>query len=360
MSDTTIEYFNFASYRHAKITIPENKLILIKGENNNGKSVLFYGLEWLLFNDSNAKSLINNIALKENPKAELKVIITKDILSIEITRSIDNIIYTINDSGNIRKHKKIGKSNIFILEPNLKIPGILYIPTLPNQILNMHGEDKGIFPFDQNDQGIFTLFEKLLGLINSKKVITEINAELAEYKASLNMVTNLIKEYTIKTGTIKNLFENIDIVQLNNLFKQIQFTKNKLAKLNDIKVLINQLLPYINIEIPNIINITNIKSLLIKQTKLLNSYNIVNKLAEEIKQTHTLNTLDIAETINYTNKWTKLYSAKNNIQEQTNTLIELERLLTNKITELNNLKNDIKNIDTCPLCGHTKIKEKIC
>lgn len=352
-----IEYSNYGMSKYAKLVIPPGKLCILVGENNNGKSCLFYGLEWLLFNDPLAKTLINNKQLEQDKNTQLKVKISQDDYFIEICRSVNSVSYDINGK---KFDKKLNKQSIFDLDENVYVPGFIYVKNCIYSLFNMQGEDRGLFPISENnDQAIYTLFEKLLGLINSKKILSAAQKEQHELQLQYEYNETDKNAKIQKLNKLKSILNNIDDTKLSNLIQATERLEVILESLNQSYNTIKNGLKYRNVVVPNTI----------KNDNLVNSINILNKylvakssIEKAIVQKQKID--KIAMTSINTDKlqlcqkiMSRLLECRNRVlNEQTN------------ISTLNNQKNECNytlakfkaswdSIEVCPMCGQPKCKD---
>ena len=152
-----IVYKNVGSIRDAEVDYEPGKLIAIKGESNQGKSLMWYSLIAGFTNSPDFKKFINNEALKEDPKAIEKIDLYDDYGNFwQVEAGTNHLYYRTNKA----KYEKTNRKSIFELS-NSQIPGLLYDEENTTPIMNIVDEDSGMFPIDRSDSQIFKTYERL-------------------------------------------------------------------------------------------------------------------------------------------------------------------------------------------------------
>lgn len=349
-----IEYFNYGMSKHAKLVIPPGKLCILIGENNNGKSCLFYGLEWLLFNDALAKTLINNKSLEEDKNAELKVRITQGDYFIEIKRSMSAISYNING---VLHNKKLNKQSIFDVDENVRVPGFVYVKDCMYPLFNMQGEDRGLFPISENnDQAIYALFEKLLGLINSKKMISAAQNELNDAMSQYNMYDAEYKKTEAKLSKINEIANELDTVSINDIICKTEKAEQKMTKLTNGLNTLKSLGTLYIVQAPIQVNPNALNECMQEYKKYLSAKSGLESTIAQVQglQGNKIDTINI-DRLNLCQKvLAKLKEFKTTIN---NALFEIKNLIAQKQdaeTQKNALQKEWDAIEVCPMCGQPK------
>jgi ABC-type dipeptide/oligopeptide/nickel transport system ATPase subunit len=208
-----LKYKNVCSIKEAEVEFEPGKLYCICGESNQGKSSMFYSLLAGLVNSPMYKNFINKQALSDNSKAtaQIEMIIDQNIYEIEA--GTGHMKYTINGE----EYSKLGRKSIFDILQG-QIPSLLYDPEDTRQIMNISGEDDGLFPIDRSDAQIFKTYERLLSLSSTEDVLRQIKLDNEDVDYKTADLTKNINQNQQQLNQLSEVLKNIDRVKLNTIF----------------------------------------------------------------------------------------------------------------------------------------------
>lgn len=349
-----IHYENACSFKKADFEFLPGKLYLIKGGNNSGKSAAFYVLSSALLNSKEAKSYINNNALKENSNARLKVTIEDDnnnIVSFE--RGTGSSKYVVNGDH----FSKLGRENIFTIYPEI-LTDFLYDANESNKIINIQGEDNTLFPFNRSEADQFKLFEKIFNIASTSAIFKSINLDEDETKNEINNLILKINSLESEQYKIDEVLSSVNIEELNKAYTQfssnfswLQQAFNDINNCRSIKTYTSAVscLESTNI---NMSDIGFLKQLYIDLTEYQQLDVFVNKISEleYFKFSEEFEITRITDLI----KDYELYI--NSVKEKDT--INSEILIFEAGTE--KLKTELKSVEICPLCGNHLKGEDLC
>jgi ABC-type lipopolysaccharide export system ATPase subunit len=225
-----IKYKNVCSIRNAEVEFKPGNLVCIKGESNQGKSALFYALVDGLTNSPAYKKWINNQALAEDPKATAWIGLTDDENNLfQVEAGTGHFNYRVNDV----KYEKVARKNLFELIEG-QIPGLLYDPNDTRQIMNVQGEDDGLFPIDRSDAQIFKTYERLLSLSCTEDILRTIKLDMEDIDYKILDMTKSVQQQQSQLSKIDEFFDNIDLEKLKtdqDTLVQLQEKYERLHKL---------------------------------------------------------------------------------------------------------------------------------
>ena len=345
-----LEYWNLGSYKYAKLTIEPGKLTIIRGENNNGKSILIYAMTDLLLNNPRAKTYINSDALAKDPNTELIMKISQGTTTVEAHRSMNDMYYVVNGGKPIRK---LNKANVFQKIENLSVPGITYLPNVDTPLFNVHDEDRGMFPLDHNDQSIFGLFERLLGLINSKKIISIVQKEIATAKTQYEMLHETIASSELRLNQVSTAIDRIDATAIDSMIQNIKSLQNAQISLStayDTVHMINSSIPTV---IPEQTDISNCNDLFNNLKVLSTAADRIVKLSTQINSVHECSVQSTESLKNAIESYKQLDSVYSQCKHILNELDLLDQSEVQVNEQLKDLKDQLNQMKVCPLCGHT-------
>lgn len=213
-----IQYKNVGCIRQAELDLEPGKLVIIKGESNNGKSLMFYSLVDGFTNRPEFKKWLNNDALKENPKAiEWIGLFDDEGNEFQVEAGTNHLYYRNNKA----KYEKVGRKTIFdVIEG--QIPGLIYNAEEINPILNIIGEDSGMFPIDRSDSQIFKTYERLLSLSCTQDILRAIKLDVEDIDIKVNDLLKVTQSNNDKISKIDKTFETLDIDKLNKLETELK------------------------------------------------------------------------------------------------------------------------------------------
>ena len=338
-----IKYKNVCSIRNAEVDFELGKLVCICGESHQGKSALFYTLLAGLTNSPDFKRFINNEALKEYSKAFEQIsLIDDDNNWFQVEAGTNYLHYRTNDA----KYEKVGRKNIFELTQN-SIKGFLYDPEDSRQIMNIQGEDDGLFPIDRSDSQIFKTYERLLSLSCTEDIlrtikldVDDIDIKIADYSSSIQKSTSSISkiETILDSKETKNFIDNLDNV--NNAYKQFKTIKvnyNNIIKMNAYIEQVGQLERAYQTNFDTI----RFKSILNNLLKCISYTDYINLCHEALVERYQF---DIQKVQLLEDIHSRAISLSKDISN-------LETLINETSLALKKVTNELSNIDTCPLCG---------
>ncbi len=349
-----IHYENACSFKKADFEFLPGKLYLIKGGNNSGKSAAFYVLSSALLNSKEAKSYINNDALKENSNARLKVTIEDDnnnIVSFE--RGTGSSKYVVNGDH----FSKLGRENIFTIYPEI-LTDFLYDANESNKIINIQGEDNTLFPFNRSEADQFKLFEKIFNIASTSAVFKSINLDEDETKNEINNLILKINSLESEQYKIDEVLSSVNVEELNKAYTQfssnfswLQQAFNDINNCRSIKTYTSAVscLESTNI---NMSDIGFLKQLYIDLTEYQQLDVFVNKISEleYFKFSEEFEITRITDLI----KDYELYINSVKEKDTINSEISIFESETEK------LKTELKSVEICPLCGNRLKGENLC
>lgn len=338
-----IQYKNVCSIRKAEVQFNKGELICIKGESNQGKSAIFYSLVDGLTNNKMFKSWINNDALKENPKATAWIGLFDDEGNVyQVEAGTNHMYYRHNDT----KYEKVGRKSIFeIIEK--QIPGLLYDPEEPNQILNIVGEDSGMFPIDRSDPQIFKTYERLLSLSCTQDITRTIKLDLEDIDYKCSDMLKSIQKNNEQLSKIDSALSNVNVDKLKEIKQTLSTYINNYNRLYN---LYNSILSNNNYvkQVNSIISTSEKDFDVNKANSLFNALAI----AQNLNKYCNLATYDIVKSKDFNvDKAAKLmqnYSNALTLKDNINILNEEIEKDSIKLNEINSILDSIK---TCPFCG---------
>ena len=208
-----IKYKNVCSLRNEEVEFKPGELICIKGETNQGKSALFYSLLDGFTGSPNFKKYINNEALAEDPKATAWIGLTDDCNNLyQVEAGTGHMNYRINEA---KQEKVVHKAIFSFLDK--QIPGLLYDPDDTRKIMNIQGEDDGLFPIDRSDAQIFKTYERLLSLSCTEDILRAIKLDVEDIDFKSTEIYNTIQKQTEQQVKIDEVLANVDIQKLQKV-----------------------------------------------------------------------------------------------------------------------------------------------
>lgn len=217
-----IVYKNVGSIRDAEVDYESGKLIAIKGESNQGKSLMWYSLIAGFTNSPDFKKLINNEALKEDPKAIEKIDLYDDYGNFwQVEAGTDHLYYRTNKA----KYEKTSRKSIFELSGS-QIPGLLYDEENTTPIMNIVDEDSGMFPIDRSDSQIFKTYERLLSLSCTEDILRSIKLDLDDIDFKITDLSKSIQQNTEYLAKLDKLAQSINQKDLSMIKEDLQKLKN--------------------------------------------------------------------------------------------------------------------------------------
>lgn len=349
-----IHYENACSFKKADFEFLPGKLYLIKGGNNSGKSAAFYVLSSALLNSKEAKSYINNDALKENSNARLKVTIEDDnnnIVSFE--RGTGSSKYVVNGDH----FSKLGRENIFTIYPEI-LTDFLYDANESNKIINIQGEDNTLFPFNRSEAEQFKLFEKIFNIASTSAIFKSINLDEDETKNEINNLILKINSLESEQYKINEVLSSVNVEELNKAYTQfssnfswLQQAFNDINNCRSIQTYMSAVSCLESADI-NMSDIGFLKQLYIDLTEYQQLDVFVNKISEleYFKFSEEFEITRITDLI----KDYELYINSVKEKDTINSEISIFESGTKK------LKTELKSVEICPLCGNHLKGEDLC
>ena len=335
-------YKNVGSIRDAEVDYEPGKLIAIKGESNQGKSLMWYSLISGFTNSPDFKKFINNEALRENPKAIEKIDLYDDFGNFwQVEAGTNHLYYRTNKA----KYEKTSRKSIFELS-NSQIPGLLYDEENTTPIMNIVDEDSGMFPIDRSDAQIFKTYERLLSLSCTEDILRSIKLDLddIDFKtADLSKNVQQNKDYLCKLDKLK---QDIDFEKLDQLKSNLEQLKNDYVNFANTYETISSIAIYVDkiINMPRFseeqFNLKYFEDLLKSYVTAINLEKYVSlkdKVFDKID-------FDIANFMNISQNYSAAYQLSKDIASLTYEISTDESSLKDILLKL-------KEIKVCPLCG---------
>lgn len=340
-----ITYKNVGCIKYAKLECIPGSLILIKGETNNGKSLMFYSLEDGLLNTSTFKTWINNQAKEENPKAFAEIVIENDDRSVyRISANEDGMKYTENEVS----YEKTRRKTIFeVLEKSIQ--GFLYCPDEINPILNIVDENSGFFPIDRSDSQIFKTYERLLSLSCTQDIMRSIKLDQEDIETKIKEKSDCIQSFSDKKSKILEFLSSKinqeSITKISSTLRAYSDFYNKKISLYNSTVkdatYINKVLSVGRFDCNEFDT-----SLFSKRLSILVSYNSLTKYFSIINSVQFITKeFDIK-------KHEKQIESFNKASLLLKDITYLEDCIIKDKEKLEHVKSVLKDINICPLCGN--------
>lgn len=340
-----IKYHNVGSIKDSEVEFTPGNLTLIRGETDQGKSLMFYSLADGLLNCSTFKSWINNKALKDNPNVFEQIIIIDDNSNeYKIKAGKSYLEYYYNNE----KAEKPQRKTLF---ETLKkqIPGILFSPDELTPLLNIVQENEGFFPINRPDSQIYKTYERLLSLTSTQDIMRAIKLDLDDIQnQQKDKLYSLQKYKEQQTKITEFLSSNIDEKSIDNILNTLINYYNEYARistlynsiLKDIKYV--QAFQYLKNNTLEFFDTTKIS----KALALYTQYTQFNKSLEVIKNIkyNKEDYLDIRKVELLNNNYQQAYYKEAEIKELNNQIHDIE-------TKLNSFEVILDSIEICPLCG---------
>ena len=298
-------------------------ITVIQGKNGSGKTTLFNAIEYCLVNPPGVDDAINWNAKQASVTIENneEITWTKTKTSSEYMDSSGKV-YT--------KASKINSTDL----------GDLGFYIKDDDVVNIQSSWKIIFPFGLKDTEMFKLFEDIFNISNSFIIMDDQKREEQEIKSNINFLNNQLNELTIKNQKIDEIFSKIDRNKINSFIEQKNQSENNLNQLKkDFEIYSNNQ-KISNLKVPEpreLINNQSVEELKRDFQKYVKIKSLINLQPPESKS------FNIKENI-YKEDYDKYLNLKNEINNYSNKLIELE-------TEYNKVKEELKEIKVCPTCG---------
>ena len=329
-----IVYKNVGCIKDAEVDYEPGKLIAIKGESNNGKSLQWYALVDGFTNSSDFKRYLNNEALKENPKATEKIDLYDDY-------GTNFLHYRTNKA----KYEKTNRKSIFELSES-QIPGLLYDNENINPIMNIVDEDCGMFPIDRSDAQIFKTYERLLSLSCTEDILRSIKLDLDDIDFKTTDLSKSIQQNTEYLAKLDKLAQSINQKDLSMIKEELQKLKNDYDTSVAIYESTNNTAKYVDkvLEIGYVsdggFNTQYFENLLKDYVRAVNLQKYVD--LKEVK--FEKEEFNIAKAVEIAQDYSVAYQLSTEIAQLTYEISTDESTLQGILLKL-------KDIKTCPLCG---------
>lgn len=321
---------NFQSISEAEIDFPKG-ITVIQGESNNGKTAILRAVKAIVTNPAGSSSYI------KHGKKSAVVEMTNNGETLTWTRTKSSVSYRYHDEDYPKASKQDSDS----------FCNLGFIRGSKGELMNMLDEWSVLFPFGYSDAEFFKIFEDLLSIIDSAKVLegfkgdeTSCSKDKLLLQDSLNNLTNrltLVKD--CKSKLKPNQSKMIKTV-LNKKFMELEKMKKDLATATGLNKISKTELTSEPFERDCL---ENIGKQLVDLTKALSraSQLPLNVKVPKIKE------FDFSAA-DYLGKLNQAIIAYQQEQEKRRNLIinqaELEKTLEA-------LDKQWKSIDVCPLCG---------
>lgn len=343
-----IQYHNVGSIRDAEIEYNLGKLILIRGETNHGKSLIFYSLADGLLNNPTFKKWHNKQSLIENPNSSEKIILyTDDNNKYEVELNSKGFRYRINDNEPV---EKVQRKNIYDIL-NRQIKGFLYSSDEENPLLNIVQENEGFFPINRSDSQIYKTYERLLSLNNTQEIMKSVKMDIEDiqYHQKDNLI--MLQKYQAQQSKLSEaLNSTIDENYITQVLITITKMYNDYIRVQNICSFLVKDINYIHtFSNSKLEMLTKIDFDALRFNRLLNlyiqdaNYQKSNKLLE-----FKLYSVDID--IDKIKRVNISYNNALNIQSQ---IQEIYQNIQNDISLLEEIDKKLKDVKVCPLCGQS-------
>lgn len=337
-----VQYRNTCSIRQAEVDFEKGKLIAIRGESNQGKSALFYVLLAGLVNSPEFKKFINNKALEENGKATATVTLVDDENNFwQVDAGTSHLHYRVNDA----KYEKVGRKNIFEVS-NRQIPGLLYDPEDSRLIMNIQGEDDGLFPIDRSDAQIFKTYERLLSLSSTEDILRTIKLDLEDVDYKSFDMTKSIQQSNEQLAKIEELFAVIDENKVNEILTVYRSFENDYNRRKSLYDKIESSATYVD-KVVSTAEFPKVQFDIMSFQRMLQSLISAQAILKYCK----LAEIDFAKTsfdINKAIELSKTYELAMSLDREVKTLLSSVESDEKTLKDINSILDSIK---TCPLCG---------
>lgn len=304
-------------------------ITVIQGKTGSGKTSLFYAIEDCLLNPSGVDDAINWDA------KNCKVTISNNDNEITWIKTSNSSQY-INEKTKQEfvKASKLDSTDLADLGFYIK----------DNDVVNIQGEWKLLFPFDLKDTEMFRLFEDIFNISCSFLIIDEYKKDEQQIKSKINETVNNINELVRHKSTIEDILSKVDNIALNNLINNIQTTQNRLDDLRRSYQCFNNYNPYKDIKIPEEFNTANLQ-------ETYNKLHQVNRDFEELHRNLNLLKQNLFETKIFNLQEPTLIKDYENYTKFIQDKIKNENLLNSLVKEENLIQEQIDKIKVCPTCG---------
>ena len=308
----------------------EPGITILQGESANGKSSLFYAIEYCLLNTPGTDYCIN----WDCKQAE--VTIENNGNSVTWVKTPTSSTYINNKTGQtFVKASKLDSRDIADL-------GFRF--DHKDNILNLNGEWSTLFPFGLSTTEMFKQFEDIFNITSSYQILDLIKKDEQQINSEMNFAKQNINNLTQSKGKIENILGSVDINKLDNLIINLEQDQSFMEELQKDINTYNTMLHRTQLTIPNIY----------EDTKFYELNNVLKNLEEDLniykvnqKRSH-INIPELKEFNIIEPEIVKEYSIYENKQ---NEIISLDKQL-NELTEQENiLKEKLKEIKVCPTCG---------
>lgn len=339
-----ISYENVASIRKATVDFDPGKLICIVGETNQGKSALEYTFVDAFTDSSKLKRWINNDALKEDPKAVAKISFVDDNGDwYQAEAGTGHTNYRVNKI----KYEKPGRKSIFDLIKG-QIPGLLYDPEDTRLIMNIQGEDSGLFPIDRPDTQIFKTYERLLSLSCTEDILRTIKLDTDELDFKISNMSSASQKSKEQIIKIDDALKALDEAKINELQLKLEANQRAIDRVSKCYAqtykdsIYVEACAKIDLErYQNTIDIEKIKQSFTTMSKAiqLSKYEALIKSIEQL-QSNTIDLQQVQQKAQSLSVATMLINQLNNIDK--------ERKEDEK--KLKDIEEQLSKIDICPYC----------
>ena len=340
-----IKYQNVGSLRNAEVEFNLGKLILIRGETNQGKSLLFYSFADALLNNSTFKRWLNNKAVEENSKAYQQITLIDDYNNqYEIKGTQNSYQFRLN---NDEPFEKVRGKTVFDLI-NRQIFGFLFSADEQNPLVNIVQENEGFFPINRSDSQIYKTYERLLSLTSTQEIMRAIKFDIDDVENQQKDKVRLIQQYQEQQTKISNFLCNginqnkLDEIQ-NTLTEYYNRYNKAITLYNSVGKSVNYIsilgkytfkpLPYFDIQ-----RFNRLLNLFVEYRKFNDVKNLMQIELQEVS------VIDI-EKINQVNQ------TVNKVIQLQNEINQINEFYKNDSKALEDINLKLKDVKVCPLCG---------
>lgn len=267
---------DFQVIKNASMFFPTGSITLVVGASGNGKSSIIRSIKALLLNSSGAQKFIRH---------------GTDSTSVSLDYKGNNVLWKRTKTGSTysidggKPLSKLGTSNITKILDNSG-----FVIDDKNDVLNIEGAWRVLFPYDKSDTELFKLFENIFCVSDSGKIFQT-------FKLEEDRLSKELQEYINNLNKNKTKIEAIDNLQRSVNLDRLRGYKNTLAELYESH-------DNLNIDIVSLKSITKVLEAIPKDMQIvqydldyLNRYEKIAKDYSNIKQLSKY--LDVTKSISF-------------------------------------------------------------
>ncbi len=356
---------NFQSITHGELVFHTGTNVIV-GQSNSGKTATFRALKACLTNPSGSQRFIKN--------GSKQAVVTVEYNGNQITwkRTAKESSYTINGEDYI----KTGSSNAFKIMEDTG-----FVRDDNDTLMNMEEELQLPFPFGISKSELFKLYENVFCVSDSAVILKSAKEHEDKAKSDIALLENDLLKNENKLKELKEFEEIFDKDKLISLKSYLEEKQERLRTLNDGLPLIKKAMKVTMIDLNglddfdtnNLLNtrndLLNVKKEIYKLKKLhgihkslpeilnpVNKIAIYTELIELHKERELIKNLEgIAlpeiQVENKLQEYKNLVTYKRDIKNIINSISQIEQKKKDWEEKLNRMKEKLKDVSVCPLCG---------